>query len=424
MAGLDRAGSGLMADEEVIVCEEVWKSYRIYHQRSHTLKEKVLARRNRFDEFWALRGVDLRVSRGSTLGIIGSNGSGKSTLLKTMARILSPNRGRVQVVGRMSPLLELGTGFHPELTGRENVYLGSSLLGQSRRQVDARYDSIVDFAGVSEFMDTPVKNYSSGMYARLAFAVAISVDPEILLVDEVLSVGDEGFQVRCHQRMADLRDQGATVVVVSHSLATVRSLCTEAVWLEAGTIRRRGPAAEVVAGYLDDVHAGLLGTDVGPDTPGVADGGHRLTGDARISGVSMLDGQGRAVESVRTGEAVNLRIRAFAPGPIGDVACGIAIYRCDDGVCVFGQNTTEAGYDFRLAGESEIDFAIDHLPLRAGAHVITVALHDRAVSAIYDWHERRYPLLVRAEGSRVAGAGAAFIDGRWEARPLTRAESA
>ena len=180
--------------ESAVVCEEVWKSFRIYHQRSNSLKERVITRRNHFEEFWALKDISLEIPHGATLGIVGSNGSGKSTLLKTIARILTPNKGSVHVEGRMSSLLELGTGFHPELTGRENVFLGGSVMGMSKLELNKNYSGIVEFAGIESFIDMPMKNYSSGMYARLAFALAISVDPEILVIDEVLAVGDEDFQ--------------------------------------------------------------------------------------------------------------------------------------------------------------------------------------------------------------------------------------
>ncbi len=405
-----------------IACRGVWKSYRIYHQRSHTLKEKILSRRNLYEDFWALRGIDLEVHRGTTMGIIGTNGSGKSTLLKTMARILTPNRGSLEVHGRMSPLLELGTGFHPELTGRENVYLGSSLLGQSRKQVDARYDEIVDFAGIESFMDSPVKNYSSGMYARLAFAVAISVDPEILLVDEVLSVGDEGFQVRCHQRMAELRENGATVVVVSHSLATVRALCSQVAWIDAGTVRCVGPAGEVVGNYLDSVHEGLLPTEAANgDTDRT--GGRALTGAACVLDVSVRTVHGQPATSIHTGDAITISILATAPEALHDVSCGIAIHRGDDSTLVFGQNTHEADCPVVIDGDTRIEFAIHHLPLRPGAHTLTVALHDHRVNTIYDWHDKRYALLVRSDSGRT-GAGAVHIDGDWRVAPATPVQAA
>lgn len=239
--------------ENAIEVREVWKSFRIYHQRSHTLKETLLARRSKYDEFWALKGVSFEVPAGEMLGIIGPNGSGKSTMLKCLARILSPDSGDITINGTLSSLLELGTGFHPELSGRENVYLAGSILGLRRDEIDEKFDSILDFSGLGDFIDTPIKNYSSGMTARLAFSVAISIDPEVLLVDEVLAVGDEAFQLKCYERIWDLRRAGKTVVFVSHSLDAVRRLCSQVLWLEKGRIRELGTASEVVGKYLDHV---------------------------------------------------------------------------------------------------------------------------------------------------------------------------
>jgi len=390
-----------------IACQGVWKSYRIYHQRSHSLKEKVLSRRNVYEEFWALKGIDLEVPVGETLGIVGPNGSGKSTLLKTMARILTPNKGFVQVFGTMSSLLELGTGFHPELTGRENVYLGGSLLGQSTREIEGRYDSIVDFAGIENFMDMPVKNYSSGMYARLAFAVAISVEPEILLVDEVLSVGDESFQMRCYERIADFRAQGRTIVLVSHSLDTIRSLCSQAVWIDHGEIQEMGEAHDVVASYLGEVHREMAAH------PGVSREGDRWgSGEAEITSVT-LEGGGGASGSFRTGDPMTIRVGYRADKPIDDVSCGVAIYRAETLAHVFGQNTFEAGVDLRLNGEGTIEFTVDALPLLKGPYVLTVALHDHAVKQVYDWHERRYSFIVFENPEDHHQAGMVRVDGTW-----------
>jgi ABC-type polysaccharide/polyol phosphate transport system ATPase subunit len=390
-----------------IACQGVWKSYRIYHQRSHTLKEKVLTRRNQYEEFWALQGIDLDVPVGETLGIVGPNGSGKSTLLKTMARILTPNKGVVQVFGSMSSLLELGTGFHPELTGRENVYLGGSLLGQSKAQVDRRYDEIVDFAGIERFMDMPMKNYSSGMYARLAFAVAISVDPEILLVDEVLSVGDESFQMRCYERIAEFRAQGRTIVLVSHSLDSIRSLCSEAVWLEAGQIRQTGKAHDVVAGYLSEVH-----NEAASHHGGSREGDRWGSGDVRITSVT-LEGASGATGAFRTGDRMTIRVAYEADEPVDDVSCGVAIYRAETLAHIFGQNTHEAGIDLRLAGRGTIEFTVSELPLLKGNYVLTVALHDHAVKRVYDWHERRYSFMVFENPADRFQAGMVRVDGQW-----------
>jgi len=233
-----------------IVVEGVSKRFRLYKERNSTLKSALMRRRRAvFEEFWAVRDVSFEVPRGSTFGIIGRNGSGKSTLLKMLARILHPDGGSIVMNGRSAALLEVGSGFHPELSGRENVYLNGSILGMSRREVEARFDEIVDFAGVRTFIDQPVKNYSSGMYVRLGFAVAVNVRPDILVVDEVLAVGDAAFKAKSAAKFKEFMADGRTIVLVSHSMGQVKDLCDTVAWLDAGRVRQVGPAAEVVAAY-------------------------------------------------------------------------------------------------------------------------------------------------------------------------------
>lgn len=388
-----------------IACEGVWKSYRIYHQRSHTLKEKALARRNMYEDFWALRGVDLEVPEGSTFGIVGANGSGKSTLLKTMARILTPNKGQVTVNGLVSPLLELGTGFHPELTGKENVYLASSLLGQTRRDVDRRYDTIVEFAGIEAFMDAPVKNYSSGMYARLAFAVAISVDPEILIIDEVLSVGDESFQIRCYERIAEFRADGRTIVLVSHGLEAVRGLCSDAAWVENGVVRETGPTHDVVAAYLGGVDRAGKARRALPSPDGVA------SRKAELVEVSLLDGSGDQVSKFRTGDRMTVRLH-YRAGHALDLVFAVAVYRAGDMAYAFGQNSGGAALDCP-SGEGSVDFTVPTLPLLPGSYLVSVAIHNPAVTEVYDSQERVAAFSVLSNAALPLSAGLVYVDSRW-----------
>lgn len=395
-----------------IECRGVWKSYRIYHQRSHTLKEKVLSRRSRYDDFWALRGVDLEVPAGTTFGIVGANGSGKSTMMKSMARILTPNRGSVTVRGTVSPLLELGTGFHPELTGRENLYLGGSLLGQPKSHIDARFDDIVDFAGIGEFIDAPVKNYSSGMYARLAFALAINVDPEILLVDEVLSVGDQSFQMRCYERIAQLRLEGRTIVLVSHNLDTIRSMCSHAVWLEHGTVMAAGEAHEVAAGYLAKVHRDA--TQKSDLAPSGTRGG---TGEVEITGVSFVDRTGVVAGAFRTSEPLTIRVSYRAKERARDVTCGIAVLSAQNLSYLFGHSTKAAGVPLDLDGDGTIEFTLPSLPLLQGSYVVTVGLESADSVRIYDMHDRRYSFIVFENPDLIVQAGMVRVDGEWTVSP-------
>lgn len=230
--------------------EHVGKKFRLYHERNQSLKSAIMRRRTSVHEdFWALRDVSFEVPEGSTFGLIGSNGSGKSTLLKCLAKIYYPDEGSITSNGKVAALLEVGSGFHPELTGRENIYLNGSILGMSRKTIDARFDDIVAFSGVEEFIDQPVKNYSSGMYVRLGFSVAIHVDPEILIVDEVLAVGDAEFQAKCSHKFQQFKREGRTVILVSHSMEMVKEMCDQVAWLNKGSFVASGDAATTIAAY-------------------------------------------------------------------------------------------------------------------------------------------------------------------------------
>lgn len=233
----------------------VSKEFILHHEKARSFQDALVQfvhRRNGSKEhFWALRDVSFRVERGETFGIIGRNGSGKSTVLKLITRILKPTSGTIVVNGRVSALIELGAGFHPDLTGRENIYLNGSILGLSRKRMRSNLDQIVAFAELERFVDTPVKHYSSGMYARLGFAVAVHIDPDILIIDEVLSVGDEAFKRKCELKMREFQARGVTIVLVSHVLKEVRSLCQRVAWLDGGVIRDIGPAAQVLDAYAD-----------------------------------------------------------------------------------------------------------------------------------------------------------------------------
>lgn len=242
-----------MSDPAVRV-DSVSKKFRLYHERNQSLKSAVLRRRRSIHEdFWALRNISFDVPEGSTFGLIGSNGSGKSTLLKCLAKIYTPELGSITYNGRIAALLEVGSGFHPELSGRENIFLNGSILGMSRKEIAKKFDEIVDFSGVEAFIDQPVKNYSSGMYVRLGFSVAINVAPDILVVDEVLAVGDAAFQERCKQKFVQFRKDGKTVILVSHAMDMVQDMCDQVAWLRKGELVATGEARSTIASYLKSV---------------------------------------------------------------------------------------------------------------------------------------------------------------------------
>jgi ABC-type polysaccharide/polyol phosphate transport system ATPase subunit len=366
-----------------ITVDDVSKQYRLYHERNQSLKAAIMRRaRVKYEEFWALRDVSFDVPEGATFALIGENGSGKSTLLKCMAHILRPEKGRIRTRGKISALLELGAGFHPELTGRENIFLNGSILGMSKKQLNQRFDEIVGFAGLEHFIDTPVKNYSSGMYVRLGFSVAINVDPEILLIDEVLAVGDAEFQRKCLEKFDDFRAAGKTIVIVSHALESVRNLCDTATWLEHGLVRRIGTASEVIDEYLTESHSDRA-----------ADGAHGTrwgSGEGRLEKVELLDVSEQPVKRVRTGDSVVLRFHYKIDEAIPQPVFGLAIYTLD-GVRVTGPSTRDGGLvpdQIDAGSEGFVDLRIDNLLLLAGTYDISASLHNSAGTHVWDMRHR------------------------------------
>ncbi|MEB0001340.1 ABC transporter ATP-binding protein [Cryobacterium sp. 10I1] len=244
-------------NEIAVTVDHLSKKFRLYHERNQSIKSAVMrGRRSIHEDFWALKDVSFEVPTGSTFGLIGSNGSGKSTLLKCLAKIYAPEKGSITYGGKIAALLEVGSGFHPELSGRENVFLNGSILGMSKKEVTRKFDEIVDFSGVEQFIDQPVKNYSSGMYVRLGFAIAINVDPDILVVDEVLAVGDAEFQEKCKQKFIDFKTAGRTVILVSHSMSMVSDMCDRAAWLNHGELVTDGDAQATIDSYLASLPGG------------------------------------------------------------------------------------------------------------------------------------------------------------------------
>jgi ABC-2 type transport system ATP-binding protein len=363
--------------------ENVWKYFRLYHEKNQYLKSTLLrGRRARYDEFWALKGVDFEIPFGSTFGIIGSNGSGKSTLLKCLAGILSPDKGSVSCNGRMAALLELGAGFHPDLSGRENIYLNGAILGMTRSEIDRKLEEIIDFSGLEKFVDTPVKNYSSGMVVRLGFAVATNVDPEILIIDEVLAVGDESFQHRCHEKIESFRQEGRTIILVSHGLMQVAQLCSTVAWLEKGVIQEIGPSYEVIGKYAGQSH------DAAPKVEGEI--GERWgSHEAEITRAEFVNVDGVPVHVLKTGEPISLQIDYRAHMPIKEPVFGIRITHLH-GTNVWGSNTKRMGFQpATLNNSGTITLNIPELPILAGTYDLTVALTDQHETYEYDHWERR-----------------------------------
>ena len=323
--------------------------------------------------FLALSGVDLTVAAGETVAVIGPNGSGKSTLLKLVAGILRPTSGTVEVSGRLTALIELGAGFHPEISGRENAVINGMMLGLSRAEVQRRLPEIAAFSGIGEFIDEPVKTYSSGMYVRLGFAVAVSTDPQVLVVDEILAVGDEAFAHRCLDRIARLQRAGTAILLVSHDLSLVEQLADRALYLRRGEPVAEGPAGTVVARYRSDVATEEAGAQ--PAVISAQRWGNRAV---TLDAVELLDRSGRAIRTLVSGEPAALRLAYTAHEPQGDFVFGIALHR-EDGSQVFGTNTDLDGWQAeRLAGRGELVLDFPRLELAPGRYLVDAAVHTKA----------------------------------------------
>ena len=367
-----------MSNSIVISVEHVSKKFRLYHEKNQYLKSTLLSgKRARYEDFWAVNDVSFEVSTGSTFGIIGSNGSGKSTLLKCIAGILFPEKGSITTRGRTAALLELGSGFHPDLSGRENVYLNGALLGLTRQELERRFDEIVDFAGLDEFIDTPVKNYSSGMAVRLGFAVAINVDPEILIIDEVLAVGDASFQQKCYQKIESFRRDGKTIIFVSHGLSDVTTLCSQVLWMDKGRAKAIGRSVDLVSDYLGASHNVIHKTD---ETSGERWGNNEYT----VEKVQILDANGQQTVVVHTNRAMTVRIHYKKNSDITDVIAGLRISHLH-GTQVFATNSRRRGAELGLFGkEGYVDLHIPRIPMLTGTFQISVDLSDSSELYTYD----------------------------------------
>jgi ABC-2 type transport system ATP-binding protein len=358
----------------VISVENASKQFRINSNKS--LKELVVNRRttrSHTTEFWALRDVSFDVAAGTTLGLIGHNGSGKSTLLKVIGGILTPTSGTVRRRGRLAALLELGAGFHGDLTGRENVYLNAAILGLTRQQTDRYFDDIVAFSGIEKFIDTQVKFYSSGMYVRLAFSVAIHVDPEILLIDEVLAVGDEAFQRKCLDKIKTFQREGRTIVFVTHGLDLVREMCDRVILLDHGDMVIDGDPVEAVRIIRDTWQEAAVTEAAARDIPEAEEG----NGQMSIGGVRLLDASGNEVNKLTPNQACTFEFDVSSASRTVDWVGGIAIENHLDQLC-YGVNTNLLGVHLDpVAGERTVRFHIPELTLGEGHYHLTVAVHSR-----------------------------------------------
>lgn len=405
----------------VIQLKGVSVRYRVPQERIPSFKEYAIRwvkGQINYQEFWALRNIDLEIRKGEVFGIIGPNGAGKSTLLKVVSRVLRPTEGNLRVRGRISPLLELGAGFDPELTGRENVYLNGAILGYSKQEISDRFDQIVEFAGLREFIDAPVRTYSTGMYARLGFSVATLKRPEILIVDEILGVGDAEFQSKSFERIQHFQSEGTTILLVSHSLDRVKDMCSRAIWLDHGKIMSLGSADNVVELYLQHTNQIeserlRLATEAGEAL--------RRWGSQRIEicQVKITGEEGHEQNIFQTGEPLTLHMDYEAHELVNFPNFGIAIHR-QDGMLVTGPNTAFASFELpSLTGKGRITYKIPYLPLLEGLYHFSVAVVNQKDTETFDYHDRLYPFrVINHRGTIKERYGLVTLNGEWQHQTL------
>jgi lipopolysaccharide transport system ATP-binding protein len=443
-----------MKSSPVIEFEQVSKRFARHYDRHITLQEQLmrLVRRQPASQgnahFWALRDVSFTMGRGEAIGLIGQNGSGKSTTLKLITRILEPTHGRIVVNGRISALLELGSGFHADLTGRENIYLNGSLLGQSHADMRHKIDDIIDFSELEEFIDTPVKHYSSGMYMRLAFAIAISVNPDILITDEVLAVGDDAFQRKCLDRIFRFKQQGCTILFVSHALGVVQNLCDRVLWFDHGILKQDSDPVSAIDAYIQlaneiyrkrmeeerrrqkergeeesdqpeehDKASNQEHTDEDEAEKEEPEDPQRWgTREVEITRVELLNSEGQPDEIVETNARMTVRMHYFAHQRVESPVFGVGIHH-QNGLHISGPNTRFSNYPIdAVEGEGVIDYVIENLPLLQGNYVLSAAVYDHTISHPYDHHEQKYQFKVQATTLRER-FGLFHIPSSWHWQP-------
>jgi lipopolysaccharide transport system ATP-binding protein len=427
--------SSLLPGGPVLELRNVARRFIKRRERNRSFQDKfvrLLSRRNVIEEdFWPLRDVSFRLDRGESLGVIGPNGSGKSTLLKLITGILIPTHGEMIVNGRICSLLELGAGFQPDLTGRENIFLNGSIYGLSRADMNQRVDSIIDFAELGDFIDTPVRHYSSGMYVRLGFAVAIHTEPDLLLVDEVLAVGDQSFQHKCMSAIQEFRDGGGTLLLVSHDLNAIQAICHRAIWLEEGLVQSAGQPTDVVMDYTRDqarreeqaqrerqfqeraqqLANGATEAPANEDTS-INEPGRWGSGKVKITRVELCDSSGQEAFAFASGETLVVRLHYTALRPIKQPVFGLAVYH-ESGAHISGPNTKFGGLVIPAAeGPGVITYRVPCLPLLEGRYRLSVAVVDGGDNETFDYHDRLYEFQVYPNSNERYGF--VTLGGAWQ----------
>lgn len=395
---------------QAITATSVSKRYRLYHERNQSLKTTITrGKRARFEEFTAVNNASFSIPVGSTFGIIGSNGSGKSTLLKCLAGVLTPDHGQIEIHGRMVALLELGAGFHPELSGRENVFLNGAILGMGKDEIRQKFDAIVEFSGLERFIDMPIKNYSSGMVVRLGFAIAINVDPDILVIDEVLAVGDETFQMKCNDKIEEFRRSGKTIVLVSHGLSTVSQMCNQVLWLEKGVVQQLGDAHEVVTNYI--AFSNQKDVSKAPTLNAESWG----TGEVRLSNISLSDGADNHSGVFTAGSPLHVTFALSNHSFSGSAYVQIAIHNLH-GTLIWQNGTHNSAVIFDTEHNTErlVTCEISRLPILEGIFRISMTITNESGSVVMDHVEEAAKFNVLKQ--KLEDSGLLLLESTWNIR--------
>lgn len=418
-----------MTEEIAVSVKDVKKSFKVFFDKGQSLKERLLFKnRSRHETRVVLSSLSLTVKKGEAVGLVGRNGSGKSTLLKLMTRIMYPDSGSIEMKGRISSLIELGAGFHPDMSGRENIYTNAAIFGLTKREIDGRLKAIIDFSELNEFIDNPVRTYSSGMYMRLAFSVAINVNADILLIDEILAVGDASFQAKCFNKLREIKAQGTTIIIVSHSLGQIEQICDRSVWIESGVIREIGKPRDIHPQYLDfmskkqyeqvqpvEIRSADVRNGSEEPQPSQRDENEQKPAqwnedekrpenqskrygsfEVRITEVIMRNSGGSEAYDFKCGEAVTIEIKYKSNKKVGDVAAGVGIFR-NDGLNCYGTNTDiDRLENITADGFGAVIFEIKSLLLLSGEYLLDIALH-RSDGFSYDYYKEACRFNVRTD---------------------------
>ena len=406
-----------MAENDIAIeVRNVTKSFKVYLDKGAQLKERLLFRkRSRYEERKVLRGISFDVKRGEAIGLIGHNGCGKSTTLKLLTRIMYPDEGTIKLKGRVSSLIELGAGFHPDMSGRENIYTNAAIFGLTKKEIDARINEIVEFSELAEFIDNPVRTYSSGMYMRLAFSVAINVDADVLLIDEILAVGDANFQTKCFNKLKEIKAQGTTIVIVSHALGQIEQICDRAIWIHEGLIRAEGPPKEIDLEYLDYMSRKMQEKnkseeDSSDTEPSEDEAGKRWgSGEVRIRKVRSFSADGGEQNVFRTGEDIRLTIDYTVKKPVKDAVFGFGVFDMN-GVQCYGTNTRiDKQPDINISESGTAEILLRNVELLGGEYNIDIAI-EQGEGIPIDYFRQAYRIQII---SALGDVGVSRIEHTW-----------